>query len=353
MEDDRDDSAAPSILILFSDTGGGHRSVARALEEGFRALAPGVRVALLDPLLGQESLLVHRLASLYPALVRSCRPGWALIYHATDSRPAIRLVSAGLGASVRRSLVRHLRAADPDLVVSVHPLLCHLAAAAIRTVRRTRPLVTVVTEHVAVHAGWASPMADLVSVATAASRETMVRLGVPHDRVRVVGLPVDVRFRPPRPGERAAERMRLGLRVDMPTLLIAAGGDGAGGLQRVVLALAGRPQPWQVIVVCGRNERLRERLARLRLATLTRVMGFVDTMQELVRGADLLVTKAGSVSIAEAQASGLPVAITHFLPGQEAPNVRFVVEAGFGLYEPQPARLLQAVSRLVGTASLE
>jgi 1,2-diacylglycerol 3-beta-galactosyltransferase len=100
-------------------------------------------------------------------------------------------------------------------------------------------------------------------------------------------------------------------------------------------------------VVCGRNEQLRARLSRLRFDTPTVVLGFVDTMPELLRASDLVVTKAGPGAIAEALATDVPLVLTGYLPGQETPNVDFVIESGIGTYAPRPDELLDAVQRLL------
>jgi 1,2-diacylglycerol 3-beta-galactosyltransferase len=114
-----------------------------------------------------------------------------------------------------------------------------------------------------------------------------------------------------------------------------------------VRTLAQDPHPWQVIAVCGRNERLRRQLLSQSFGTPTLALGFVDDMPDLMRASDLVVGKAGPGAIAEALATGLPLVLTGYLPGQEHGNVRFVVESRVGRYVPRPARLLQAVGELL------
>jgi 1,2-diacylglycerol 3-beta-galactosyltransferase len=121
------------------------------------------------------------------------------------------------------------------------------------------------------------------------------------------------------------------------------GAAGVGHLTQQVRALAWEPYQWQLVVVAGRNEKLRRRLEELRFATPTLVLGFVDYMPELMRACDMVVTKAGPGAIAEALATGLPVIITGFLPGQETPNVDYVVDSGFGSYAPKDSDLLDEV----------
>jgi hypothetical protein len=184
-------------------------------------------------------------------------------------------------------------------------------------------------------------------VPTEEAREVVLGLGVPEERVRALGLPVDLRFRPPAPGEKQALRRRFSLDESRPTLLVLGGGDGGGKLLRVVRALSWGEHEWQVIAVCGRNEKLRRRLSRVHFSTPTRILGFVDYMPALMRAADLVVTKAGPGAISEALATGLPVVLTGYLPGQETANVRFVTESGLGVYATRPEELRQAISHLL------
>lgn len=293
---------------------------------------------------------MRRLASLYPKIIQRSRSAWGAIYHASNTKVAFGAVRGVFGSEVREAIRRLLEAQDPDVILSVHPLLNHVSRAAIRRSGRQRGLMIVVTDLLELHRGWAFPDADVLIVPTEEAGETVRRLGVPGDRVRVLGLPVDLRFRPPAPGEKQALRRRWGLDEFRPTVLVLGGGEGSGKLLEQVRALAWGEHEWQVIAVCGRNEKLRRRLARVRFATPTVVLGFVDFMPALMRASDLVVTKAGPGAIAEALATGVPLVITGYLPGQETANVRFVTDAGFGLYAPKPDELQAAVGRLLGGA---
>ncbi len=307
-----------------------------------------MHVAWCDPLIGEGRRLARRLTSLYPVIIKRSPPAWGAIFHASNTAPSFAAVRAALRTQVRAVLAAHLSAADPDVVVSVHPLLNHVTAGLIRTGPRRRGLMTVVTDLVDVHRGWASRDADLVVVPTAEAHAGALRRGVSPARVRLLGFPVDLRFRPAEPGEPQVLRRRLGLEEARATVLVTGGGEGSGGMLAQVRALAERPQPWQVIAVCGRNEALRRGLLAAPAATPTLALGFVDDMPELMRASDLVVGKAGPGAIAEALATGLPLVLTGYLPGQERGNVRFVVANGAGRYAPRPATLLAVVSTLLG-----
>jgi 1,2-diacylglycerol 3-beta-galactosyltransferase len=212
---------------------------------------------------------------------------------------------------------------------------------------RRRALMTVVTDLVEFHRGWCFPRSDLVVVPTEAAQQACLKRRVPAERIHLLGLPVDLRFRPPARGEREALRRRFGLAEDRFTILVSGGGEGSGRLLRQVRALSWQPREWQVIAVCGRNEKLRRRLNRLRFATPTLVLGFVDYMPDLLRASDLAVGKAGPGAISEALATGVPLIATSYLPGQETENVTFIEDSCIGRYAPRPEQLLETIEELL------
>lgn len=341
------------MLILFSDTGGGHRAAAKALEQALHQLDPAVRITKLDPLMGADSSpgLVRRLAGLYSPIIRRSPAIWGALYHTLNNRPAFAALRGVFGGRIRRIIGGALRESEPDLVLSVHPLLNHVAWQAIRRSGRPRGLVTVITDLVEFHLGWMFPRSDLTVVPTEGARKECLAAGLPEDKVLLLGLPVDLRFRPPAPGEKEALRRRFGIDQHRFTILVSGGGEGSGKLLSQVRAVARKDGDWQLIVVCGRNEKLRRRLARVDFQSRALILGFVDNMPDLMRAADLVVSKAGPGAIGEALATEVPILLTSYLPGQETPNVNFVSGSGLGLYTPKPEQLLAAVQELSQSGS--
>jgi len=276
-------------------------------------------------------------------MIRRSRTAWGAVYHSSNTQPTFAAIRAVFGPAVRNVMAQLLEQHDPDVVLSVHPLLNHVAYQAIRKGSRPRALMTVITDLVDFHRGWTFSHADLVIAPTEGAQKVALRRRVPPDRVKLLGLPVDLRFRPPAPGEKQALRRRFGLAENRFTILVMGGAAGVGHLASQVRALALERQPWQLVVVCGRNEKLRRRLYELEALTPMLILGFVDYMPELMRACDLVVTKAGPGAIAEALATGLPLVITGFLPGQESPNVDFVVESGIGAFTPKEVDLKEEV----------
>ncbi|MFQ6057661.1 MAG: glycosyltransferase [Anaerolineae bacterium] len=339
------------ILILMSETGGGHRSAAEAIAEAVEHLQPGqAQVELLDFIAACAPFPLNRVARLYRPAVNYAAPLWGWLWYASDDPRRMALSLKALVPLAKGKLMAFLHQRKPKVIVSVHPLANHLAVRAVRELGQPIPVITVVTDLVSAHSSWFCPDVDLCIVPSQEARERALRAGLPSEKIEVVGLPVGRRFREMR-GEKGDLREALGLRRDLSTVLLVGGGEGMGRVYDMARAVAGAGLPLQLVVVAGRNEGLRHRLEATRWEVPTRVYGFVTHMPELMAAADLIVTKAGPGTISEALVMGLPILISDFVPGQEEGNVRYVVEGGAGLLADTPQKLAAALGELLAAGS--
>ncbi len=147
-------------------------------------------------------------------------------------------------------------------------------------------------------------------------------------------------------------RKTLGLRDDQPVLLVPSGGFGMGPVGQIVAQLDKVDQPFQTIVVTGRNAELRRQLAAEDRKHPTHVLGFVTNMHELMAVSDLIITKAGGLTTSEALAMGKPLFILHPIPGQEAANSDFLLERGAAAKVNRVEDLPYRIEQLLGTKKL-
>ena len=338
------------LLFLLADTGGGHRSAARAVSEALEEAYPGrFDPVLCDPLAGRGSVwLLRWVTNLYGPVTRLAPWAWGAAYHACDSRWVMRLMGRTLLALADRPVADAVAAHEPAAIVSFHPLTGGAAARVRQREGRDVPVVTVVTDLVTSHAAWrvgGSSPADRVALATAAVRERCRRGGLAANRCVETGLPVTSGFwgGPSPDGERAALRRSLGVSERCFLAVLTGGGEGSGGLARRAAAIVRSFDDIEVVTICGRNLRLRRRLARLAARTGGRliVLGFVDNMSDWLRCADVVIAKAGPGTIAEAACCGTPLLLTSQLPGQERGNAHLVAMAGAGRRAPRRWQLLR------------
>jgi 1,2-diacylglycerol 3-beta-galactosyltransferase len=344
------------LLFLVADTGGGHRASATAVAGELAAAHPGRFLThILDPFIDASPPWVGRVVRLYSPLTRHAPWLWGALYHATDSAIAVKVLQATLLRRVEPGLSDVVATLQPAVVVSFHPLLNHLSAQARRRRGWSTPLVTVVTDLVDVHAAWTCAEVDAVIAASPAGRDRCRRAGIPAERCLTFGLPVDSAFSCAAGASagRAALRCHLGIDADRFTVLLSGGGEGSGGLLSRAKALLNAGLSLQLVAICGRNVRLAEQLRALPVSPDVRlvVQGFVDNMAEWMRCADVVVSKAGPQTIAEALCSGVPLLLTSHLPGQERGNVDYVVSTGAGRYVPRVSDLVDAVAELAAPGS--
>jgi 1,2-diacylglycerol 3-beta-galactosyltransferase len=344
-------AAAPvPLLFLLADTGGGHRSAARAVGEALEEAYPGrFDPVLCDPLAGRgASRLLRGVTRLYGPLIRFAPWVWGAVYHACDSRSVMRLLQRTLLTLADRPVAAAVAAHQPAAIVSFHPLTGGAAVKARQ--RRDVPVVIVVTDLVTSHAAWRVGDADQMALPTAAARARARRDRSAASRWVDTGLPVASGFRtgPLSERERAGLRRALGVGERRFLAVLTGGGEGSGGLARRAAAIVRSFDDIEVVAICGRNRGLRRRLTRLaaRAGGRLRVLGFVDNMSDWLHCADVVIAKAGPGTIAEAVCCGAPLLLTSHLPGQETGNVQWVTEAGAGLFAPRRWQLLRALGEL-------
>lgn len=332
------------ILILFSDTGGGHRSAAEAIDEALGLSFPErYDVSLVDVFQEYAPRPMARLAAAYPEMTRYPR-AWGLGYRISNGHRRARVLTAAAWPYVRTAVRRLVRERPADLIVSVHPLFI---APVIKALTEDRPpFLTVVTDLMTTHALWYHRQVDLCLVPTEGAGQRALKCGLRPDQVRVVGLPVARRFCLPR-RDPTPLRQSLGWPTDRPMVMVVGGGEGMGPVLETAQAIAERGRVRDVAfglaVVAGRNQRLRQRLETAVWPVPTFIYGFESRMPEMMQAATLLVTKAGPMTVGEALNAGLPMVLYTRLPGQEDGNVQYAVQQGVGVWAPGPDRAAEAV----------
>jgi len=335
------------ILIVMSDTGGGHRSVAQALKGAFQSLyGSAVETYIVDFFALHRTTAVERVTRLYGPIIRHSPWLWGAIYKATDSPSMSRGLARTLEALQMPKVRRLLEALSPDAVVSVHPLCTRPVGHAIQRLRRPIPLIAVPTDLVSIHASHVDSTVDLFIAPTEGSTKNLLARNVPSDKVITLGLPVDEKFG--RVARSPAElRSDLGLDPQKFTVLLMSGGEGAGPLPRIVQAIDEARLDTQMLVVCGRNAIWRRNLEKARTTVASRIFGFVHNVPDLMAASDVVITKAGPQTIAEALATGRPLLLTHALPGQEEDNVQYVEAGGAGYFTPTPEDVVARLRSLI------
>lgn len=340
------------ILILMSDTGGGHRASAQALKAGFDELFPGrCQIDIIDLISDHLIWPLNQLPKMYPFLSNDAPWMWKALY---DSQSSASWGNALAVVGSRVSISRVQAAFEkyhPDLIISVHPLLQTVSLWALKGMPRRIPFVTVVTDLSTGHPLWFNPGVDACYVASTFTVELAKKAGLRPEQIHLFGLPIRPAFsRPTRP--KPELRKVLGMDAKLPAALLIGGGEGVGPVEQIANQLAktlcNGQTSGQIVVICGRNREMEERLAGQAWPIPVVVKGFVDNMPDWMAACDCIVTKAGPGTIAEALISGLPILLSGYIPGQEEGNIPYVVDNEVGEYNADPAAIATIVARWFG-----
>jgi 1,2-diacylglycerol 3-beta-galactosyltransferase len=334
----------PHITFLFSDTGGGHRAASEAIIEAIHCeFGEAVNTEMVDFLKDYAPPPFNHLPEAYPEMVRLPEL-WGAMFDISDGRPQARIVTSTFWPIARRAARRLVREHHSEMLVSVHPIANSFILRALG--KNHLPFVTVVTDMVSTHALWFDKRADLILVPTEMARQNAIQYHMSPDRVRVVGQPVSLRCSAP-VGDKVQQRKRLGWPKTKKIVLVVGGGEGMGPLAETARAIDESGLDVCQVIVAGRNSKLTAKLKKQSWENPTFIYGFTRDMPDFMRAADVLVSKAGPGTIAEALNADLPIILYAKLPGQEDGNVDFVVSEGVGVWAPEPLEVVRALTRWV------
>jgi processive 1,2-diacylglycerol beta-glucosyltransferase len=351
------------ILIATVTAGAGHVAAATALEEAWRAEHPRDTVERIDLVKFFSPLHRRVVSDGYVKLVERAPELWGMVFKKTDDpKLARRLgrIKRLFPSNSRARFERYLKQFKPDAVLCTHysPLetLEHLKRKAAREssppgkTKISAPMVVSVITDFEAHALWMNGCVDLYCVAAEETKARLVARGATAENIVATGIPISARFSAN--SDRNFVRKALGLRDDLPVMLVLSGGFGMGPVAEILSELDKVSEQFQTVVVTGRNEELRRELAAADRKHPTHVLGFASNMHELMAIANLIITKPGGLTSSEALAMGKPLFILNPIPGQEAANSDFLLERGAAVKVNRVEDLPFRIERLLGTPKL-
>ena len=285
---------------------------------------------------------------------------WKLLYYISNTKWYEKLVDVHSHITCHKKIETYIEDTNPDIVISVHPTMNFVPERAVRNIAtkqgRYIPFFTVVTDFGSAHCTWFQKNVDMIYVASQRILKLAKRRGsLKDDKIVMSGLPIreDFAIQAEKMGDRTTQhgktyrnemKLNLGLNPNKKMILLMGGGEGVGSLSQIAGALRTQLRNQGVdatiCVVCGRNEKLKNELnskdwdaeeaksnkkkrrrrknkKEVAQASDSKVgdvevigLGFITNMADYMVAADVLVSKAGPGTIAEAAALGLPVMIT-------------------------------------------
>ncbi|WP_445183893.1 glycosyltransferase [Pseudonocardia sp. Cha107L01] len=321
------------VLVISGSVGAGHDGAADELIARLRGL--GVRADRRDYLDAVPWFARIVLREGYTLSVGHAPRFFDWLFNKLETAGWVQRITLGLCFAARRRVRRW--ALGYPVVVSTYPL----ASQTLGQLRGAGALDAVTATYLtdpAVHRMWVHPGVDHHFTVTEATSR-MGRL-VYRTPMRPVGGLVSARFSERMaPERRRALRDEFGLRQDQPVALVVTGSLGMGDVPGAVREIAGTGAA-QVLVLCGRNAKLREELDGLPGVV---ALGWRDDVHELMAISDVLVHNAGGLSVTEALTAGLPTVTYRPIPGHGTANAATLAEAGLAPWPKTPAELAEVV----------
>jgi 1,2-diacylglycerol 3-beta-galactosyltransferase len=334
------------VLFLFSDTGGGHRSAFQAIQDAMQ-IKYGDNVEFENVDVFRECKWpLNKQPEMYAKMVTDYKLLWALMYHGFDGKRRTEFARHMIYMNNRNNLRQIVHDHPADVVVCTHSIISNPIFRAYLSFPKRPPFLTVVTDLVTTPLFWYDPRVEQCFVPTKDAYDRGLMLGMSPDQMQITGLPVNPHFIDSITSQ-AEAREELGFDPDLPAVMMVAGSDGTGTIYETVMALDAQKLNVQIIVITGKNEDLKAKLDAHDWRSPHKIFGFVTNQYEMPRimvASDIIVTKAGPSTITEAAIAGLPMIISDSIPGQEAGNVKLVVENGAGIYAPKPEEVAGTVA---------
>jgi processive 1,2-diacylglycerol beta-glucosyltransferase len=322
------------ILFLSEDIGKGHERAARALADGVKEIAADYETLVLN--LGETcrpkiSQIINKAylksLKLQPGLYRK------LYKQSTDSKlwALFNLVIKGVYISGLKEIINNCQ---PDAIVCTHPFPA-LVTGKLKKMGLTVPMAVCVTDY-GLNDSWYVSNADLMLVAAERQKNLAYFKGISYKNIRQTGIPISPEFRKLEElsqGEKIRLKLKLGLSLELPVILVMGGGLGVALEVKQLDSLINSGVPKQMMIIAGKNKELGEKLTgHISGNAGCKILGWVNNIHEYLSVADLLITKPGGVTTAEALALGVPTVMINPLPGQEEENKDFLINNGGGIY---------------------
>ncbi|MBN2069040.1 MAG: hypothetical protein JW739_05320 [Opitutales bacterium] len=347
------------ITILYTDSGGGHRATARALQSVLSQQG-GYEVTLCNP---YRELMAD--LDLFPRFSRYTNEdvynhfvlgkNWSGLFCLLFYALTMLNIRLGKRRSIKR-LVRHWQEESrPDLVISVMPLANQSILQAIRQYTQMRPVpfLVLITDYMeSMRYSWFPKGQDyhILCCSETAYRKALRKPHPPAQTFSINGLPVNPAFYEPFTGDRAQARKDLGLDPQRLTGCMMYGGTGSRRMFQLAKALRHLRRDFQMIFLCGHNHDLARELEQLHLPYPHIIRTYTTEIPLYFALSDFLVCKPGPGTISEASVAGISVLVDrkHLLP-QERPNLRWIRECGLGQAFRSTKVLLQAIAAMADT----
>jgi len=318
------------VLLMYISPVSGHRQGAVAISKSLKALDPDCEIKSINGFGYTYPVMEKIINAAYMGVIKNVPQVWEYLY----DNPKVIKFSEKWKQSIHKSSHKKLKPLmdefKPDVVVCTQAFPCGMVADYKKENNLPIKVIGVLTDY-APHLYWLHEGVDYYVVPSEDARQRYVNEGVPDASIKTLGIPIRRKFAESTGVANIAQK--LGLDLNIPTVLIMGGGQGLGPMKEAVKSLVRLERPLQLIVICGTNVKLVHWIKKVQRHTDKKIIfyDYANNVDELMEVSSLIVSKPGGMTTSECLAKGLPMVIVDPIPGQEERNSQFLVNQGIAI----------------------
>ena len=341
------------VLIMSASTGGGHNRAARAIKEELESRTidnMSIECEIVNSLKLVNNTMDKVISRGYEKSALYTPKAYGSVYRFSETTIASKneFKTNPLTSLMARKFKHLLNESTPDLIIGTHPF----PMIALSTLKKNNnihslsrsesfykstkvdipPMISVLTDYTT-HSTWIQNEIDYYIVGHEYVKELLVYEGVDSEKVKAFGIPVEKSFLSHR--DRETVLTELGLSPEKLTVLLMGGSFGAGNIKETLEDLIAIDRDFQILVITGRNEHLKDKLSKMLDSTIHNknicLLGYTNKMNDILASIDVLISKPGGLTTTEALLNDVPMIVPYFIPGQEEENLDFLTNCGAAL----------------------
>ena len=316
------------ILILSTCFGSGHRTAAFAIRDGLKHLyGEDYQVEVMDftEIISKGAIKISQ--KFYDKTARLTPSFYKFLFEASDSRQKVKIFNIINYPFIANHIHEIFSQDNPDVIISTHPLWDYIINHIWKKYYKGSAFISIITDSISVHQAWVTSKHDYYIVSNQDTAESLYKYDVPKEKIKSLGFPLKLPFY--QPTDRKEFLRSLGLNPKNFTLLLIANTAVSNSLIKIPEKIESHPNQ-QLIIITGKNDKLKEKLAKTKFKFPVKVIGWVDNMYDYMHCSDVIITKAGGATVMECVACQKPTIIPQVIPGQEEGNAELIQKHQLG-----------------------
>jgi len=338
--------SAERIILMYISEVSGHHSATIAIEKAIKILSPDAEVLNLNGFNYTNPISEKIINRLYMGIIKRTPQIWDYLYDNPSVAKNIEKIKETVHKFNSPKLKNLFDRFKPTAVVCTQAFPCGMVADFKKTYNSGIPLIAVLTDYIP-HSYWIYDAVDYYITPAQEVGHLLAEKGVDTKKIKNFGIPFDPKFNQGSKNEEVLQR--LNLKTNLPKILIMGGGQGLGPVKTIIKSLEKIKKDFQGLIVTGINKKLYRSLKKKIKKSKSKFLlfGFIDNINELMEISDIIITKPGGVTTAEALAKKLPMVIVKPIPGQEASNTAYLMKKGAAIKCDNPKEINLVIEDLL------